>query len=299
VSALTQLHGKEPSFTNFLDVDAALRVLGEFEEPWRGHHQARESVRRRLRQRGGARLLEAFATDPLSPFGGIVGLNRVCDADTAAAIGDTFSGDHGPEFTGDALEMPPRASTSGAAECVRRRWNPSAGAAAILPPSISAGCAAGSWRRRWTDRSLSDRVATDNPVADNPEAFRVVTRRAPTPGEARALRRAWAIVRHIKSNAILLADGTGTVGIGCGQTSRIDSVVQAVEKARRGVGIGEGTVLASDAFFPFRDSIDAAHAAGITALIHPGGSLRDTETVAAADEQGMAMVLTGRRSFLH
>lgn len=308
VGALTQLHGKELSFTNYLDVDAALRVLGEFEEPCAVIIKHANPCGVGFANVAARAYLRAFATDPLSAFGGIVGLNRVCDADTAAAIGDTFlEGILAPEFTGDALEMlSARRNIRLLAlpECVRPSEESSGGPPPGHPATFDFRRLRGGFLAQEVDGPEplgqgADNPLADNPVAENPEAFRVVTRRAPTPGEARALRRAWAIVRHIKSNAILLADGTGTVGIGCGQTSRIDSVVQAVEKARRGVGIGEGTVLASDAFFPFRDSIDAAHAAGITALIHPGGSLRDTETVAAADEQGMAMVLTGRRSFLH
>ncbi|MEI8190739.1 MAG: bifunctional phosphoribosylaminoimidazolecarboxamide formyltransferase/IMP cyclohydrolase, partial [candidate division NC10 bacterium] len=126
--------------------------------------------------------------------------------------------------------------------------------------------------------------------------LRVVTRRSPTAAELTALQFAWKVVKHVKSNAIVLATEGATVGIGAGQMSRVDSVTLAILKATVPT---QGTVLASDAFFPFRDGVDTAAKAGVTAIIQPGGSVRDAEVIAAADEHALAMVFTGKRHFRH
>jgi len=131
---------------------------------------------------------------------------------------------------------------------------------------------------------------------DDPAAWRVPTRRAPTPEEMAALAFAWKVVRHVRSNAIVVANAVQTIGIGAGQMSRVDSCRLAVGKAVLPVA---GSVAASDAFFPFRDGLDLLAEAGVTAAIQPGGSVRDAEVVAAADERGLALVLTGRRHFRH
>jgi len=130
-----------------------------------------------------------------------------------------------------------------------------------------------------------------------PEGFRVVTKRQPSAEEWEALRFAWRICAHVKSNAVLFTTADRTVAIGAGQTSRVDAVRVALMKAAS--GSLKGSVAASDAFFPFRDGLDVVASAGATAVIHPGGSVRDEEVIAAADEHGMAMVLTGRRHFRH
>jgi phosphoribosylaminoimidazolecarboxamide formyltransferase/IMP cyclohydrolase len=127
-------------------------------------------------------------------------------------------------------------------------------------------------------------------------ALTTVTRRPPTAAEMQALRFAWTVVKHVKSNAIVLAGAHATVGVGAGQMSRVDAVKLALLKAATAT---QGTVLASDAFFPFRDGVDAAAAAGVTAIIQPGGSVRDAEAIAAADEHDLAMVFTGVRHFRH
>jgi phosphoribosylaminoimidazolecarboxamide formyltransferase/IMP cyclohydrolase len=139
---------------------------------------------------------------------------------------------------------------------------------------------------------VQDRDAVDL----DPASLKVVTDRAPSDGEMRALRFAWKVAKHVKSNAIVLATEHATVGIGAGQMSRVDSAKLARMKANFPT---QGTVLASDAFFPFRDGVDAAADAGVTAVIQPGGSVRDAEVIAAADERGMAMVFTGIRHFRH
>ena len=130
----------------------------------------------------------------------------------------------------------------------------------------------------------------------DPASLKIVTRRAPSDKEMRALRFAWRVAKHVKSNAIVLATAQATVGIGAGQMSRVDSVRLARMKANLPT---QGTSLASDAFFPFRDGVDAAAEAGVTSIIQPGGSVRDAETIAAADEHGMAMIFTGFRHFRH
>ncbi|HYL80782.1 MAG TPA: hypothetical protein VEU07_08215 [Candidatus Acidoferrum sp.] len=137
----------------------------------------------------------------------------------------------------------------------------------------------------------------DPDMADvDPAAMKVVTKRSPTPGEVGALRFAWKVAKHVKSNAIVLASEHATVGIGAGQMSRVDSAKLAVMKSNFPT---QGTALASDAFFPFRDGVDAAATAGVTAIIQPGGSVRDAEVIAAADTHGIAMVFTGIRHFRH
>ena len=132
-----------------------------------------------------------------------------------------------------------------------------------------------------------------------PGALKTVTRRAPTAAEMAGLRLAWSIAKHVKSNAIVLASATQLIGVGAGQMNRLDSARLAVERARQAGLSPEGSVCASDAFFPFRDGLDAVAAAGITAVVQPGGSLRDEEVIAAADEHGVAMVFTGIRHFRH
>lgn len=286
IGALVQHHGRDLSYTNYLDVDAALRLLGEFQEPCAVVLKHANPCGVGFAVVPAQAYLRAFATDPLSTFGGIVGFNRPCDEDTASAIGDTFlEGILAPAFTAEALRI------------LRRRKNIRLLESTAGPePGPTGYVTAWELRRLRGGYLVQDR----DPAGAPPEGEeRIVTRVSPTPAEQVSLRRAWQIVRHVKSNAILLMDAGGTVGIGCGQTSRVDAVTQAIEKARRGVGIGAGTVLASDAFFPFRDSVEVAAAAGIRAIIQPGGSVRDEETIAAADAAGLAMIFTGRRAFLH
>jgi phosphoribosylaminoimidazolecarboxamide formyltransferase/IMP cyclohydrolase len=274
-------HGKEMSYTNWLDLDRAVRLLFEFDEPAAVviKHAAPCGVG------FGAAIAEAFArawrADSLSGFGGIVGLTRPCDADTARLLAEPFLEIvAAPRFDDDAFPLLARKKNLRLIEFGDLLAHPPAGER-LLRPIV------GGWLAQAGD-----------PTGGAPD-FRVVTRRAPTAVEARALERAWRIVKHEPSNAIVLGDDSGSVGLGGGQTSRVDAVEDAIRKAARGVGIGPGTVLASDAFFPFRDSIDAAHVAGIRAVIQPGGSVRDAETIAAADEHDMTMVFTGRRAFRH
>ena len=156
--------------------------------------------------------------------------------------------------------------------------------------------------RRWCRSATRSSRRSAPWTRRRPEGLRVVTKRQPTPEEWDALRFAWRICAHVKSNAVIFTDAARTLAIGAGQMSRVDAVNVAVMKARRSGAIRAtlaGSVAASDAFFPFRDGLDAVAAAGATAVVQPGGSVRDAEVIAAADEHGLAMVFTGRRHFRH
>ena len=224
----------------------------------------------------------AFTTDPTSAFGGIIAFNRPLDAETAAAIveGQFVEVIVAPRIEDAALAPLARKENVRVLECGE------------LP---AAPRAAFDFKRVTGGLLLQDRDT--GTVAG--EDLEVVTRRAPTEAELRDLLFAWKVVKFVKSNAIVYCRDGMTIGIGAGQMSRVYSAKIAGIKARdEGLEV-RGSVLASDAFFPFRDGIDAAAAAGITAVIEPGGSMRDDEVIAAADEHGMAMVFTRMRHFRH
>jgi phosphoribosylaminoimidazolecarboxamide formyltransferase/IMP cyclohydrolase len=272
-----QLGGKELSYNNLLDADAARRVAASFAEPAVAivKHNNPCGVGR------GADLAAAYrralATDPVSAFGGIVALNRPADAAFADAVAELFAEVIvAPGWDGAALARLAEKKSLRLLDAPM----PDPEAREIELRGIAGGLLA---------QTADDRQ-------DDPAAWTCATRRAPTAGERRALDLAWRVARHVKSNAIVLADADGTVGIGAGQMSRVDSCRLAVEKAQLPVA---GTAAASDAFFPFRDGVDALAAAGVRAVVQPGGSKRDPEVVAAADEHGMAMLMTGVRHFRH
>ena len=276
--------GKELSFTNLLDLDAAARIALEFDEP-------AAVVIKHTNPCGVATagsLAEAYVrardADPLSAFGGIVGLNRPIDADTARAIVSTFI---------EAVVAP---GLSGAADVLailatKSNLRVVTASFAGLEESRDARSILGAWLVQ-----ARDRVAEAGEKWPGPDAVRVVTRRAPTGDEWRALRFAWRIAAHVKSNTVIFTGSDVTLAVGAGQMSRVDAVKTAILKAGDRL---RGSVAASDAFFPFRDGLDAIAAAGATAVVQPGGSVRDAEVIAAADEHGMAMVFTGRRHFRH
>jgi phosphoribosylaminoimidazolecarboxamide formyltransferase/IMP cyclohydrolase len=277
---LTQLGGKELSFNNFLDLDAAYFAL----EPWRDSTAC--VIIKHTTPCGialGKTPVEAYrralATDPVSAYGSVVGLNTVLDAETATAIADLFvEAVVAPSFHPDALEI------------LRRKKN-----LRIVEVPRGRGDAALDFKRVRSGFLAESRMHFD---ADE-SAWTTATRRAPTPEELDDLRFAWAAVMSVKSNAILIARGGQALGIGAGQMSRVDSSMLAVHKARAAGHAVGGAVLASDAFFPFRDGVDEAATAGVRAIIQPGGSVRDPEVIAAADEHGLAMILTGKRQFRH
>ena len=285
--AAWQVHqGKELSFTNLLDLDAAVRIALEFTEPAgvvikhtnpcgaaTGEHAADAYVRAR-------------EADPLSAFGGIVAINRPLDAATASALTSTFI---------EAVIAP--AIEDGARQLLAAKPNMRVVTADFAALS---GDTAGAEARSFLGGTLTqdrDRVVEAMRPWPDDDGPKVVTRRPPTPEEWTALRFAWRVCAHVKSNSVIFTGADRTLAIGAGQMSRVDAVNVAVMKA--GAGGLRGSVAASDAFFPFRDGLDAVAAAGATAVVQPGGSVRDAEVIAAADEHGLAMVFTGRRHFRH
>jgi phosphoribosylaminoimidazolecarboxamide formyltransferase/IMP cyclohydrolase len=282
-----QLQGKELSFNNLLDGSAALEALKEQIEGSDG--PAAVVVVKHTNPCGVARggeLLAAYLAardaDPISAFGGIVALSRPVDAATAAAIAETFyEVVIAPGFSAEARER------LAAKKQLRL----------LELPLLGEG------RKAWVFEPRELRTLPGGMLVQSrdlklaePATWRTVTKREPTAAELRGLAFAWGVVKHVKSNAIVLAQGEVTVGIGMGQTNRVDSVRIAVQRAG---AKAKGAVLAGDAFFPFPDGLEAAADAGVTAVAHPGGSVRDAEVIAAADAKGVAMVFTGVRHFRH
>ena len=277
LAALRQLAGKELSYNNLLDVDAVWRIVCDFAEPT-------VCVVKHTSPCGVAcdvRLVEAYARawacDALSAFGGIIGLNRPLDVETAQAIVKEFV-----EVV-VAPVVPP--------EALRVLQTKKALRVVELPTALFP---AGS--RGLEVRSVLGGCLVQEVDRTDPAQSQVATRRLPTDEEREALAFAWRVVKHVKSNAVVLAHARTTVGIGSGQPSRVDAVAAAVRKAGPKAA---GAVLASEAFFPWPDGIDTAAQAGVTAIMQPGGSVRDPEVVVAADRAGMAMLLTGVRHFRH
>jgi phosphoribosylaminoimidazolecarboxamide formyltransferase/IMP cyclohydrolase len=280
---LVQLHGKELSFNNLLDIDAAVFAVSA----WSGEERPACAVIKHTTPCGialAADMADAFqlarAGDPVSAFGGVVAFNGRVTSAAAAAMANTFLEIIvAPDFEEDALEI------------LKVKKN----LRLIVLPIELGGVRELDYKRVRGGFLVQERLRMDFPEA----AWRVVTQREPSEAELRDLRFAWRVSAAVKSNAIVLAKGEQTIGLGAGQMSRVDSSRIAVLKAQdQGFDL-EGAVLASDAFFPFRDGVDAAAEAGVTAVIQPGGSVRDDEAVAAANEHGMAMIFTGRRVFRH
>jgi len=276
--AAAVLQGKELSFTNLLDLDAAARIALEFDEP-------AAVVIKHTNPCGvaiGATAAEAYVrareADPLSAFGGIVGINRTIDVDAARAVTSTFI---------EALVAP------GVEDEARAVLAQKANMRVVVADFSVFRTAPGQDVRSLLGGVLvQDRDRVDEPDQE----LKLVTKRAPSAEEWRALRFAWRVCAHVKSNAVIFTTEDRTVAVGAGQMSRVDAVKVAVMKGGDAL---KGSVAASDAFFPFRDGLDAVAAAGATAVIQPGGSVRDAEVIAAADEHGIAMVFTGRRHFRH
>ncbi len=272
-----QLHGKELSYNNLLDADAAWLAAADADAPC-------VAIIKHTNPAGLAEadsLAEAYpkalAGDPVSAFGGIVAVNRPLDAATAEQVAEVFTEVVvAPDYEPGALEVLQR----------KRDLRLLRITAATPPPGAR------------TARTVSGGLLVQEPdlAPPSPEAWTVATTAAPDEATLAELAFAWRAVRHVKSNAILLAADRAIVGVGAGQMSRVDSVRLAVEKSG---GRADGAVLASDAFFPFRDGPDAAFDAGVRAIIQPGGSKRDEEVVAACEERGVPLVLTGVRHFRH
>jgi phosphoribosylaminoimidazolecarboxamide formyltransferase/IMP cyclohydrolase len=289
VATARQVQGKALSWNNLNDTDAAWELLAEFPP-----QEAPACVIVKHANPCGvatgptleAAYRAAFDCDRVSAFGGIVALNRPLDAATAAAICEIFTEVViAPDPTPEAIEL------------FAERKNLRLLVAGGLPDPAAGGLV---WRQVAGGFLVQDRDAAP------PGDWRVATRRAPTEAETADLRFAWRVAKHVKSNAIVYARGGATVGIGAGQMSRVDSTRIAARKAAdmaAALGLAEaptmGSVVASDAFFPFADGLVAAAEAGATAVIQPGGSVRDAEVIAAADAAGLAMVFTGVRHFRH
>jgi phosphoribosylaminoimidazolecarboxamide formyltransferase/IMP cyclohydrolase len=280
---LKQLHGKELSYNNILDLTAAADLIAEF-----AADAPTLAILKHTNPCGvgqGASLREAWdkalATDRQAPFGGIIAVNRPLDLACAAAIAEIFSEVIvAPEFTAEALGV------------LQKKKN------LRLLRILKGPLTAQPWEVRsvgvdsflWQERDL--KVTTV-------EGLQMVTRRRPTEVEVRAMLFGWRVVKHVKSNAIVYAAADRTLAIGAGQMSRVDASRIAVWKAREAGLSLQGSVVCSDAFFPFPDGLIAAAEAGATAAIQPGGSVRDAEVIAAADERKVAMAFTGVRHFRH
>jgi phosphoribosylaminoimidazolecarboxamide formyltransferase / IMP cyclohydrolase len=280
--------GKELSYTNLLDLDAAARIVLEFSEPAAAVIKHTNPCGTATGTSPADAYVRARDVDPLSAFGGIVGLNREIDADTARAIVSTFiEAVIAPSVTPDALTV------LGTKTNMR-----------VVTTSFEEMSAGPSGEREEMRAFLGglltqerDRVVEAQDPWPTGEVPKVVTRRPPTAEEWVAMRFAWRVCAHVKSNAVIFTAADRTLAVGAGQMSRVDAVKVAVMKAAPGALTG--SVAASDAFFPFRDGLDAIADAGATAVVQPGGSVRDAEVIAAADERGLAMVFTGRRHFRH
>lgn len=282
VASARQVQGRELSYNNYSDADAAFEAVSEFE------NAPAVVIVKHANPCGvatGANLHEAWvralACDPVSAFGGIVAVNRALDAESAAAIAELFV---------EVVIAPEIEPT--AAELLAPRRALRVLATGSMPDPKAPG---------WTLRSVSGGLLLQerDRLRAAPADLKIVTRRAPMAAEIADLLFADIVAKHVKSNAIVFAKDGATVGIGTGQPSRVDSVkIAAAKAAEFGLPI-RGSVLASDAFFPFADGLEAGIAAGITAAIQPGGSRRDEEVIAAADKAGIAMVFSGLRHFRH
>jgi phosphoribosylaminoimidazolecarboxamide formyltransferase/IMP cyclohydrolase len=268
-----QLQGKELSYNNILDLDAAMRLANAFGEP-------AAAVIKHTNPCGVARgdsyaeaLRAAIAADPVSAYGGIVGANRELDDDAARAVESLFL---------EVIVAP--SFTEGARAILAKKKNLRLIAAPPPRNEIEVRSAAGGILTQSVDR-----------IAPR-ETWRVVTERQPGEAEIRGLEFAWIVCAHVKSNAIVLTGQSQSIGIGAGQMSRVDAAKLAVMKATSPTA---GSFAASDAFFPFRDGLDILADVGVRAVIQPGGSVRDAEVIAAANERGVAMVFTGERHFRH
>jgi len=277
VSDAKLLQGKQLSYNNLLDFDAALSIVTEFDE-------LTAVVVKHNNPCGAASadtLEEAYElainTDPQSSFGGIISFNGEVDGELAKSIVSSFKeGVIAPSYTDDAIEVlltKPNLRVLETGPLDNYHRNPSL-------KSLDKG-----WLVQESDEAMID-------ISD----CKVVTKTKPSDSELESLHFAWKIVKHVKSNAIVFVKDKRTVGIGAGQMSRIDSVKIANFKS---IPDAKGCVMASDAFFPFRDGVDEAIEAGISAIIQPGGSMRDQEVIDAANEHGVSMVLTGMRHFKH
>lgn len=280
VATAEQLHGKELSYNNILDLDSALNLAREFAEPAAVVVKHNNPCGAATASTLADAFQHAWDGDPLSAFGGIIAFNRPVDAATAHAL---MSGERfvecviAPGYDDTALTL-----LKGWKKNVRL----------LKTGSLTGGPQGLDYRR--VDGGLL--VQSRDVGVDDLSKWEVKTQRQPTPEERAALGFAWLVCKHVKSNAIVLTSGTQIVGVGAGQMSRVVSVDIAVKKAG---DRSKGSVLASDAFFPFPDNVELAAAAGVTAIVQPGGSVKDADSIAACDKHGITMLFTGIRHFRH
>ena len=282
VSAM-QLHGKELSYNNLLDLDSALAIVRDFDDPAATVIKHNNPCGAAVSDNPASALQKAMAGDPLSAFGSVLGLNRPVDVDTAKVLtkpGLFVEAIVAPDFDIQAVKI----------LTTEPSWK--ANVRLLKVGRIDRN------QQRWVYRCVEGGVLMQEAdvLPDPEEAWEIVTEAEPSGDQMNDLRFAWAIVRHVKSNAIVLAEDRMLLGTGAGQMSRVDSVDIAVTKAGDRV---KGSVLASDAFFPFPDSIEKAARAGVAAVIQPGGSKKDDQAIAACNQHGLPMIFTGRRHFKH
>jgi phosphoribosylaminoimidazolecarboxamide formyltransferase/IMP cyclohydrolase len=270
---------KELSYNNLLDLEAAVTLAGRFPHPACvivKHNQPCGAA-------CGPTLIEAyeraFATDPLSAFGGVVAVNRTLDRMTAEAMAKPFA---------ECVAFPDLAPGAELAFLERKNLR-------LVRLTAADLASADPWRWRF----VGPWALLEREDATPPPPWRTVTRRSPTATEWVALQFAWEVVGAARSNAIAIARGEGLIGLGSGQTSRVDAVDVAIMKAKRAGHTLAGAALASDGFFPFPDGVQHAVEAGVRAIVQPGGSVKDGDVIAAADRAGVAMVFTDRRVFRH
>jgi phosphoribosylaminoimidazolecarboxamide formyltransferase / IMP cyclohydrolase len=278
LAAAKQLQGKELSYNNFVDLEAARSLAADFNNPAAVIIKHNNPCGTAERQTLVDAYLKALACDPISAFGGVLAFNRVVDAATAEEVAKLFV---------ECIAAPgfeEKAKSVFAAKKNLRLLE--------LPPD---GLALE--RELQLKRILGGMLVQEPDLGElSDQELRTVTKRVPTPEEMHTMRFAWKVAKHVKSNAIVFAKDGATLGVGAGQMSRVDAVKIAVMKAQSPLA---GSVVASDAFFPFPDGVEEAAKAGAVAVIQPGGSMRDPDVIAAADRLGLAMVFTGIRHFLH
>jgi len=284
LAAAEQLHGKELSYNNLLDLDAALNLVREFQAPaavvLKHNNPCGAGIGESLKQA----FDKAWAGDPVSAFGSILGFNRPLDMAVAEelCLPDRFV---------EAIIAPDYAPEAFEALTTRPKWK--ANVRLLKCPALNEPRPAGSDYRRVSGGML----VQDLDTGTGPEGeWKAVTKRPPSGRELADLEFAWTVCRHVKSNAIVFAIDGMVIGVGAGQMSRVDSVMMASHKSK---GRSSGAVVASDAFFPFRDGVDLAAKAGITAIVQPGGSRNDAEVILACNDHKIAMLFTGRRHFKH
>jgi phosphoribosylaminoimidazolecarboxamide formyltransferase/IMP cyclohydrolase len=271
--------GRELSYNNLLDLEAAVRLAGRFSAPACVIVKHNQPCGAATAASLGQAYEQALASDPLSAFGGIVAFNRALDGGTAAKLAPQFvecvAAPHFDEIAVEALKSKKKLRLVKLTSSDLESSDP------------------------WRVRQVGRWALLQNEVRGLAPPWRLATRREPDATERAALEFAWEVAAAARSNAIAIVRGTQLIGLGAGQTSRVDAVDVALMKARRAGHALEGAALASDGFFPFADNVEHAAEAGVRAIVQPGGSMRDAEVIAACDQLGLAMMFTDRRTFLH